>query len=378
MADAGSGDKSEKPSPGKLRKARQKGDIPRSKEVNLAVSLVMALVMMGLFFPYYRELIQASFQAVRQMADRIQDDGALHQFMLTQVLIIMKFIATLIPIPFAAALSTLVPGGWIFVVTRIKPDFKKLNPINGVKRMFSMQHYADVLKMIAKCLLILALLWSTIKGNLTEMMGLQSLFLRDSINQGLQLFESMMRLFILTIVLFAVIDIPLTKFFFTKKMKMSKKEVRDEHKNNEGNPQVKGRIRNLQRQMAMGQINKQVPLADVVITNPTHFAVALKYDPKKAAAPYVVAKGVDDVALYIRSVAGKNNVDVVAFPPLARAVYHSTRINQQIPAALFRPIAQVLTYVMQLQTWRSGQGEKPRLDTQLPNLDEVMKAHEPT
>ncbi|MCW6031696.1 flagellar biosynthesis protein FlhB [Pantoea sp. JK] len=378
MADAGSGDKSEKPSPGKLRKARQKGDIPRSKEVNLAVSLVMALVMMGLFFPYYRELIQASFQAVRQMADRIQDDGALHQFMLTQVLIIMKFIATLIPIPFAAALSTLVPGGWIFVVTRIKPDFKKLNPINGVKRMFSMQHYVDVLKMIAKCLLILALLWSTIKGNLTEMMGLQSLFLRDSINQGLQLFESMIRLFILTIVLFAVIDIPLTKFFFTKKMKMSKKEVRDEHKNNEGNPQVKGRIRNLQRQMAMGQINKQVPLADVVITNPTHFAVALKYDPKKAAAPYVVAKGVDDVALYIRSVAGKNNVDVVAFPPLARAVYHSTRINQQIPAALFRPIAQVLTYVMQLQTWRSGQGEKPRLDTQLPNLDEVMKAHEPT
>jgi flagellar biosynthetic protein FlhB len=377
MADAGSGDKSEKPSPGKLRKAREKGDIPRSKEVNLAVSLVMALVMMGLFFPYYRELIQASFQAVRQMADRIQDDGALHQFMLTQVLIIMKFIVTLIPIPFAAALSTLVPGGWIFVLTRIKPDFKKLNPISGVKRMFSMQHYVEVLKMIAKCLLMLALLWSTITGNLTAMMDLQGLFLRDAINQGLHLFESMMRLFILTIVLFAVIDVPLTKFVFTKKMKMSKKEVRDEHKNNEGNPQVKGRIRNLQRQMAMGQINKQVPLADVVITNPTHFAVALKYDPKKAAAPYVVAKGVDDVALYIRSVAGKHKIDVVEFPPLARAVYRSTRINQQIPAALFRPIAQVLTYVMQLQTWRSGQGEKPRLDTQLPNLDEVMKAHEP-
>ncbi|MBY4838452.1 flagellar biosynthesis protein FlhB [Pantoea sp. DY-5] len=378
MADAGSGDKSEKPSPGKLRKAREKGDIPRSKEVNLAVSLVMALVMMGLFFPYYRELIQASFQAVRQMADRIQDDGALHQFMLTQVLIIMKFIVTLIPIPFAAALSTLVPGGWIFVLTRIKPDFKKLNPISGVKRMFSMQHYVEVLKMIAKCLLMLALLWSTITGNLTAMMDLQGLFLRDAINQGLHLFESMMRLFIITIVLFAVIDVPLTKFFFTKKMKMSKKEVRDEHKNNEGNPQVKGRIRNLQRQMAMGQINKQVPLADVVLTNPTHFAVALKYDPKKAAAPYVVAKGVDDVALYIRSVAGKHKIDVVEFPPLARAVYHSTRINQQIPAALFRPIAQVLTYVMQLQTWRTGQGEKPRLDTQLPNLDEVMKAHEPT
>lgn len=375
---SGSGDKSEKPSAGKLSKARKKGDIPRSKEVNLAVSLIMALIMLGIFFPYYRELIQASFIAVRQMADRIHDDGALHQFMLTQVLIILKFIATLIPIPFAAAVSTLVPGGWIFVPTRIKPDLKKLNPISGAKRMFSMQHYVDVLKMIAKCLVLLALLWSTIKGNLVEMMNLQGLFLRDAITQGLGLYESMMRLFVLTIALFALVDVPLTKFFFTKKMKMTKKEVRDEHKNNEGNPQVKGRIRSLQRQMALGQINKQVPQADVVITNPTHFAVALKYDPKKAPAPYIVAKGVDDVALYIRSVAGKHKVDVVEFLPLARAVYHSTRVNQQIPASLFRPIAQVLTYVMQLQAWRNGEGEKPRLDTQLPNLNEVMKAHEPT
>lgn len=374
---SGSGDKSEKPTAGKLRKARQKGDIPRSKEVNLAVSLIMALVMLGLFFPYYRELVQASFTAVRQMADRVHDDGALHQFMLTQVLIILKFIATLIPIPFAAALSTLVPGGWLFAPTRIKPDIKKINPLSGVKRMFSMQHYTDVLKMILKCVVLLLLLWSTVKGNLTEMMSLQGLFLRDAIEHGLGLYESMMRLFILTIALFAIVDVPLSKFLFTKKMKMTKKEVRDEHKNNEGNPQVKGRIRNLQRQMALGQINKQVPQADVVITNPTHFAVALKYDPEKAPAPYIVAKGVDDVALYIRSVAGKHNIDVVEFPPLARAVYHSTRINQQIPAALFRPIAQVLTYVMQLQAWRNGQGEKPRLDTQLPNLNEVMKTHEP-
>lgn len=374
---AESGDKSEKPSAGKLRKARKKGDIPRSKEVNLAVSLVMALIMLGLFFPWYRDLVQASFLAMRQMADRIHDDGALHQFLLTQVVILLKFIATLMPIPFAAALSTLLPGGWIFAPTRIKPDLKKLNPISGVKRMFSTQHYVDVLKMIAKCLIILALLWSVIKSNLVAMLDLQGLVLREAIEQGLTLFASMMRLFVITIVLFAIIDVPLSKFFFTKKMKMSKKEVRDEHKNNEGNPQVKGRIRNLQRQMALGQINKQVPQADVVITNPTHFAVALKYDPKKAAAPYIVAKGVDDVALYIRSVATKHNIDVVEFPPLARAVYHSTRINQQIPAALFRPIAQVLTYVMQLQTWRNGQGEKPRLDTQLPNLDEVTKAHEP-
>jgi len=371
------GDKSEKPTAGKLRKAREKGDIPRAKEVNLAVSLVMALVTLELFFPYYQQLIHAAFLAVRQMADRIHDNGALHQFMLTQVRILLKFLATLLPIPLTAALATLIPGGWVFVLSRIQPNVKKLNPISGAKQLFSAQHYTDVGKMIAKCLVVLALLWHCVQDNLGAMMTLQGLFLHAAISQGLALFADIMRLFVLTLVLFAVIDLPLARFLFTKKMRMTKKEVRDEHKNNDGNPQVKGRIRQIQRQMAMGQINQQVPHADVVITNPSHFAVALKYDPNKAAAPYIVAKGRDDIAHYIRRVAEQHRVEIVPFPPLARAVFHSTRLNQQIPAALFRPIAQVLSYVMQLQAWRQGQGNKPRLDTQLPNLKEIMKAHEP-
>ncbi|MDZ7277318.1 flagellar type III secretion system protein FlhB [Pantoea eucrina] len=370
------GDKSEQPTAGKLRKAREKGDIPRAKEVNLAVSIVMAWVMLELFFPYYQQLIAASFLAVRQMAERLHDNGALHQFMLTQVQILLKFLATLLPIPLTAALSTLVPGGWIFVLTRIKPNLKKLNPLSGAKQLFSAQHYTDVVKMIAKCLVMLVLLWHCIQANLSAIMALQGLFLREAISLGLTLFADIMRLFVLALVLFALIDLPLSGFLFRKKMRMTKKEVRDEHKNNDGNPQVKGRIRQLQRQMAMGQINQQVPHADVVITNPTHYAVALKYDPHQAAAPYIVAKGRDDIAHYIRRVAEQHRVEIVPFPPLARAVYHSTRLNQQIPAPLFRPIAQVLTYVMQLQAWRQGQGCKPRLDTHLPNLKEIMNAHE--
>ncbi|MEG1655250.1 MAG: EscU/YscU/HrcU family type III secretion system export apparatus switch protein, partial [Hafnia sp.] len=148
------------------------------------------------------------------------------------------------------------------------------------------------------------------------------------------------------------------------------------YKNNDGNPQIKGRIRQLQRQMAMGQINQTVPTADVILTNPTHYAVALKYDPDKAQAPFIVAKGVDDIALYIREVAMTNNIEVVEFPPLARAVYHTTRVNQQIPAQLFRAIAHVLTYVMQIKSWRSGQTEfKPRLNTQIEIPKEVLKTH---
>ncbi|PRD17326.1 flagellar biosynthesis protein FlhB [Pantoea coffeiphila] len=370
-----SGDKSEKPTASKLSKSRKKGDIPRSRDVTMAAGLVASLFTVSAFFPYYRDLVQASFTAVSQMASRIHDDGALHQFMLTQVLIILKVLATLVPIPLAACLATLVPGGWIFVPTRIKPDFKKLNPISGVKRLVGKQHLTDVLKMVLKCAILLGLLWSSIQDELPGMMALQSRFLNEAITAGLVQYAGVMKMFVITIALFAFIDVPLSKFMFTKKMRMTKKEVRDEHKNQDGNPQIKGRIRQLQRQMAMGQINKQVPQADVVIVNPTHYAVALKYAPEKAAAPWIVAKGLDDVALHIRSVAKKHQIEVVEFPPLARAVYYSTRVNQQIPASLFRAIAQVLTYVMQLKSWRTGQGEKPHLDLHIPLPESEFKKH---
>lgn len=370
-----SGDKSEKPTTSKLNKSRKKGDIPRSKDVTMAAGLVASLITVGAFFPFYRQQVQASFAAVSQMANRIHDDGALHQFMLTQVLIILKVLATLVPIPFAACMATLVPGGWIFVPGRIKPDLKKLNPLSGIKRLVSKQHLSDVLKMILKCAVLLALLWFTIQDELPVIMTLQTHFLHEAIYSGLSHYAGLMQTFIITIALFAFIDVPLSKFLFTKKMRMTKKEVRDEHKNQDGNPQIKGRIRQLQRQMAMGQINRQVPQADVVIVNPTHYAVALKYAPDKAAAPYIVAKGLDDVALHIRRVAQKHNIEVVEFPPLARSVYYSTRINQQVPASLYRAIAQVLTYVMQLKSWRTGQGEKPRLDLHIPLPENEFKKH---
>lgn len=159
-------------------------------------------------------------------------------------------------------------------------------------------------------------------------------------------------------------------------MRMTKQEVKEEYKNNDGNPQIKGRIRQLQRQMAMGQIARTVPTADVIITNPTHYAVALKYDPQRAEAPYIVAKGIDDVALWIRKVGANHNIEVVEFPPLARAVYYTTRVNQQIPTQLFRAIAHVLTYVMQLKSWREGNVEqKPRLNRQINIPQEVLKAN---
>lgn len=376
MSSSSSADKSEKPTPGKLRKARDKGDIPRSKDLTMAAGLVASFITISTFLPYYRTLISESFQAVGMMAGTLDDSSVLGQFMLLNVIIILKFIATLVPIPLVCIIASLIPGGWIFTPKKLLPDFKKLNPISGVKRIFSSSHYVDVGKMIAKCAIILVVLYLMIQSSLGHLLYLQQLHFHKAISVGFDIFSSVISYFIAVIVIFAFLDVPLSKFMFTKKMRMTKQEVKEEHKNNDGNPQVKGRIRQLQRQMAMGQINKSVPMADVIITNPTHYAVALKYDPQQAAAPYIVAKGMDETALYIREIGQKHQIEVVEFPPLARAVYYSTRVNQQIPTQLFRAIAHVLTYVMQVRSWREGKAElKPYLNKQIDIPKEGVKAN---
>ncbi|HEY2452445.1 MAG TPA: flagellar biosynthesis protein FlhB [Scandinavium sp.] len=376
MSGSSSGDKSEKPTAGKLRKAREKGDIPRSKDLTMAAGLLTSLVTLTTFFPWYKTLIGESFTAVGMMAGKLDDSGAMNQFMLTQVHIILRILLSLTPIPLACILASLVPGGFMLSIEKLKPDFKKISPMSGIKRLFDSNHLVELGKMLLKCGIILAVLYTAVHDSMDDLLFLQRLWLRQAVQQGFSIFHGILVSFITVIVLFALIDVPLSIFMFTKKMRMTKQEVKEEHKNNDGNPQIKGRIRQLQRQMAMGQISRKVPEADVVITNPTHYAVALKYDLNKAKAPYIVAKGVDDIALYIREIAKSHNVEVVEFPPLARAVYHTTRVNQEIPAQLFRAIAHVLTYVMQLKSWRTGKNDaKPRLNRHINLPKEVLDEH---
>ncbi|OWF82015.1 flagellar biosynthesis protein FlhB [Yersinia rohdei] len=373
---ASTGEKSEKPTTGKLTKARKKGDIPRSKDVTMAAGLVASLITLTLFMPYYKELIKESFLAVSRMASRMDDPTALEQLLRINLFIFGKFLITLIPIPLASIVATLIPGGWNFTPVKLIPDLKKLSPIAGIKKIFSASNGTEVLKMLAKCSIVLYTLYIMVNNSLADLLRLQALPLLEAITEGFSLYHGILVYFITIIVIFAVIDIPLSTYLFKKKMKMTKQEVKQEHKSNDGNPEVKARVRQLQRQFSMGQINKSVPNADVIITNPTHFSVALKYSPEKASAPYIVAKGKDDIALYIRSVAEKNNIEIVEFPPLARAIYHTTKVNQQVPAQLYRAIAQVLTYVMQVKSWRSGLANKPVLNTHLGIPKEMQKYHD--
>ncbi|MDA5489311.1 flagellar type III secretion system protein FlhB [Yersinia kristensenii] len=371
-----SGEKSEKPTSGKLLKARKKGDIPRSKDVTMAAGLVTSLVTLTLFLPYYKELIGESFLAVGRTAGRINDPAALEQLLLTNLLIFFKFFLTLIPTPLVSILATLIPGGWNFTPVKLIPDFKKLSPLAGIKKILSASNGTEVLKMLGKCSIVLYTLYLMVNSSLVDLLRLQALPLQEAIAEGFILYHGILVYFIAIIVIFAAIDIPLSKYLFTKKMKMTKQEVKLEHKSNDGNPEIKNRVRQLQRQFAMGQINKTVPDADVIITNPTHFSVALKYAPEKASAPYIIAKGKDDIALYIRTVAKNNDIEIVEFPPLARAIYHTTKVNQQVPIQLYRAIAQVLTYVMQVKSWRSGMANKPVLNTHLGIPKEMQKFHD--
>lgn len=371
-----SGEKSEKPTTGKLTKARKKGDIPRSKDVTMAAGLVASLITLTLFLPYYKELIKESFLAISRMTGRMNDPTALEQLLRVNLLIFCKFLVTLTPIPLISILATLIPGGWNFTPVKLLPDFKKLSPLAGIKKIFSANNGTEVLKMLAKCSIVLYTLYLVVRNSLADLLRLQAFPLQEAITEGFSLYHGILVYFITIIVIFAAIDIPLSMHLFTKKMKMTKQEVKQEHKSNDGNPEIKARVRQLQRQFAMGQINKSVPNADVIITNPTHFSVALKYAPEKASAPYIVAKGKDDIALYIRSVAEKNNIEIVEFPPLARAIYHTTKVNQQVPAQLYRAIAQVLTYVMQVKSWRSGLANKPVLNTRLGIPKEMQKFHD--
>lgn len=373
-----SGEKSEKPTAGKLSKARKKGDIPRSKDVTMAAGLVTSFILLSLFLPYYKELISQSFVSVAQLANQLNDQGALEQFLLANLFIFAKFLATLVPIPLFSMLATLIPGGWNFTPVKLIPDLKKLSPLAGIKRIFSASNGTEVLKMLAKCSIVLYTLYLVVHSSLDDLLHLQTLPLEEAITQGFAQYHHILLYFIAIVVVFAIIDIPLSHHLFTKKMKMTKQEVKQEHKNNDGNPEIKSRVRQLQRQYAIGQINKTVPSADVIITNPTHFSVALKYAPEKASAPYIVAKGKDDIALYIRSIAQKHKIEIVEFPPLARAIYHTTKVNQQIPAQLYRAIAQVLTYVMQIKSWRSGQASKPVLNTHLGLPKEMQRFHDET
>ena len=374
MAEESGQEKTEEPTPKRLREAREKGDVPRSKELTTTVVLMTAVLAVMIFGGQLAErmlgMMESNFILDRQSIFDVNKMLSHFEISVWDAVIGVSGIFGMIAV--AALIGPIALGGWNFSGQSLAPKGSRINPLAGIKRMFSLKSLVELFKALAKFSLVggaaLIILWNI----RTDILQISSFESRPAIEAALAIITWVFMALSATLILIAAVDVPFQIHDYAEKMRMTMQEVKDEMKNTEGKPEVKGRIRQLQREIAQRQMMKEVPEADVVITNPTHYSVALKYDGDNRGAPIMVAKGADFVALKIREIAAEHDVPVLQAPPLARAIYHSTEINEEIPSELYMAVAQVLAYVFQLKRFKKHQDEKPsRLDVDdLPIPDE--------
>jgi len=261
---------------------------------------------------------------------------------------------------FVAALAApIVIGGWNFSGQALVPQFSRLNPVAGFGRMWSSRGLVELGKGLAKVGVIGVIAWVLLKGLTPQLMGLTSEPLRQAIGHSAELAGYSLLVLACGLAVIAAVDVPFQLWQHARDLRMTRQEVREEYKESEGSPETRGRIREAQRALARGRMLHDVPKADVIVTNPTHYAVALRYDENKNRAPIVVAKGTELLALKIREIATESGVPIVEAPPLARALYKSVELGREVPAALYVTVAQVLTYVYQLRAARERGATPP-------------------
>lgn len=343
--------KTEEPTARKLEEARKKGQVVFSREVTNWATLFAATLLVLAAGPGIMRGIQDKLKIYLSQAHQFSADGEGLKTTLTDLFISIggDLALPLLILSAVAVLAGLAQTGPLLTFEPIKPDLSKLSPIKGAQRLFSQRSVVEFLKGIGKLVIVSTAmtfaLWPYL-GGVEHFVGLdfgQSMFDLQT------LFLKMMIAALIILFLIAVADYAFQRFDFMKKMRMSKQEIRDEFKQTEGDPQVKGRLRQLREQKARQRMMQAVPEADVVITNPTHYAVALKYDTKAMDAPIMVAKGVDNVAQRIKDVAKENNVPIVENAPLARALFDSMEIEQMIPQEQYKAVAEVISYVFKLK-----------------------------
>jgi flagellar biosynthetic protein FlhB len=373
---ADNGDKTEKASAQKLRKAREEGQVVRSRDLATAIGILASLKLFALMLPDYLESFQALFRLVFvPLGETGAMENAMSVVFMAATVLLVKMVLPLAVVPVAIILGGLVPGGWVMSSKNMAPKFERLSPMKNLGNLFTQKHAVGVATSIAKAAVLCFVLVHVSQSSVAAYIDLQRMPLMDAIARGASMmFDGLMAL-VAVFVIFALLDVPIQAFQFAKNQRMSKQDQKEEHKSSEGRPEVKQRVRQLQRQLAQRNVNKTVPTADVVIVNPEHYAVALKYDTNRAEAPFVVAKGVDEMALYIKSIAAKHKIETVSLPPLARAIYNTSQVQQQIPAQLYQAVSQVLNYVLQLNAFRDGRRQAPPrfpIDVAVPShLSEV-------
>jgi flagellar biosynthetic protein FlhB len=354
-------EKTEEPSARKLEKAREEGQVPRSRELTTTAILLISGIGLYMFSGFMgSRLIGLTRESFVISRDAIFDPNSmlahLAAAMFDGFLSIMPLIALLV---LASIIGPIALGGWLFSPQSMMPKLERMNPLAGLKRMFSTKSLLELLKALAKVLVILGATLLVLKFYAQAMFRLGDESVNQSIIHSLEISVQALIILSAVTILIAAIDVPIQLWEFTKKMRMSRQDLKDESKDTDGKPEVKGRIRQLQREIAQRRMMSNVPQADVVITNPTHYAVALQYDPEKMGTPVLLAKGGDHVALKIREIAAAHKIEIIESPALARAIYHTTDLDSEIPSGLYLAVAQVLAYVFQLRNFRKGKGERP-------------------
>ncbi|POD92073.1 flagellar biosynthesis protein FlhB [Pectobacterium odoriferum] len=380
MAEDSDLEKTEAPTPQKEEKAREEGQIPRSRELTSVLMMVagLAILWMGGEAMAGR-LARIVSQSLNFDYSTIGDDTQ----MLRHVGSLLRQAASaLIPIMLGAVLvalsAPLLLGGILFSTKSLKVDFKKLDPISGLKRLFSAQSLAELFKAILKSVMVGIISTLFLIHNWPKILHLVSEAPIAAMGDALELAVMCGFLIIMGLIPMVAFDVFWQVWSHIKKLRMSKQEIRDEHKQSEGDPHVKGRIRQQQRAIAQRRMMADVPKADVIVTNPTHYAVALRYDEKKMNAPRVLAKGAGEIALRIRELGAEHRVPILEAPPLARALFRHSEVGQHIPAALYAAVAEVLAWVYQLKRWKREGGLIPRKPKHLPVPDALDFAKENT
>ncbi|MEJ7804527.1 MAG: flagellar biosynthesis protein FlhB, partial [Telluria sp.] len=367
MSESSDAEKTEPASQKRIDDARKEGDVPRSRELSTFVVLMTAgaglwLTGAGLL----RQLNATMVSGLSLDRDQVFDANVLIMRVASDIgQVMFACLPLALAIMFVAIASPLMIGGFMFTPTGFMPKFSKLNPVKGLSNMFSTNALVELGKAIAKTVVVGYIAYLVIKSQRDEVMSLAHEPLTTAMMHMVEMVGTAFLFIVGGLGIVAAIDAPYQMWHYANKLKMTRQEVIQESKESDGNPQIKAKIRQLQRQMSQRRMMADVPTADVVVTNPTHYAVALKYTDGAGGAPRVVAKGMDEVAAKIRELARENNVALLEAPPLARALHKHTEIGDEIPEALYSAVAEVLAYVFQLRAFNRGGGAHPDRPTRL-------------
>jgi flagellar biosynthetic protein FlhB len=373
MSEESDLEKTEPASPRRLEKAREEGQVVRSRELGTFVMLMTGVFGLWLLGGTLGRKLDAVMQTslAFEPATAFDTNRMLSQFGIAIWDALLAFLPLLLMFGVAALVAPLALGGWMFSTKSFMPDFKRMSPAAGLGRMFSAQSLVELAKAIAKSLLVGGVGAWMVWRKLPEAVALMNAPVQEALLHMMDLVLYVSGVVAGSLLLVAALDVPWQLYSFYKKLRMTKEEVKQEQKETDGDPHIKARIRQQQRAIARRRMMAEVPKADVVVTNPTHYAVALRYEEGRMSAPRVVAKGAEEVAARIRELAAEHRVPVLSAPPLARALHRHVELGHEIPAGLYTAVAEILAWVYQLKNWHYSYGPQPDGPRELLVPDEL-------